>query len=247
MSISPEVFFIDMNGFEYPFLFEEFIEGTEIIRLDSQTLELIGSIIARINNVPLVDHNPFEVREVNYLKDIDDHERLYKTLEENDHNREWFAKTQELINLSKNKLTSAVKPDKSMLIRRDSNPANFIITKDDIRMVDWEVARVDDPTITLASFINELMAYDIKNLHPTLEDMEVVKKAFLEKCPIKDFDKLLNNRLLIEQLGGLVWGYERIDSLLKGKLRHEDQEDRLNWYKKVVSASGNALESSLKA
>lgn len=69
-NISPEVYFIDMNGFKFPFLFEEFIEGTEIIDLKHETLEFIGSMIARINNVQIIEPHPFEVREVNYIKDI---------------------------------------------------------------------------------------------------------------------------------------------------------------------------------
>lgn len=132
-----------------------------------------------------------------------------------------------------------------MLIRRDANPNNFILTSTDIRMVDWEIVRIDDPTITLASFINEIMLYDVLNLKPSTEDIERVKAAFKRNCRFDDFENLLRNRLVIEELGGLVWALERIDNLLRNYNEQDNFKLKLAWYQKVANLSKNALNVSL--
>lgn len=76
-------------------------------------------------------------------------------------------------------------------------------------------------------------------------DVEIVKSAFARDCQISEFEELLNNRLLIEQLGGLIWALERITALTKGELHHLDFESRLKWYATVADRSAQAVECAL--
>lgn len=243
--IAPQPYFIDMTGFQFPIMIEEFIEGTPIAEFNDEVLDKIGIMIARINNVPLSDTAPFERRTINYLRDIEHHQKIYKSLTPNEHNRQWFYELDSLFSHIKVKLGSKNPIASSMLIRRDANPNNFILTSTDIRMVDWEIARIDDPTITLASFINEVTLYDVLHLKPDAEDIERVKAAFKRNCRFDDFENLLRNRLVIEELGGLVWALERIDNLLRNHQQHDGFKLKLAWYQKVAYLSNNALNASL--
>jgi thiamine kinase-like enzyme len=242
-SISPSVYLLDMNGFKYPYLIEEFVEGSVINNLDSNTLSKIANVIARINNVDTSSPGPFEYKSIDYKKDIEKLDNVFKSLKPNEYSKKWNDETHDLF-IAISKLLVNNEPDaKTMLVRRDANPRNFIFTKDDIRMVDWELAWIGDPTITLASFINELITYDVLNLNPTQEHIDFVIKTFLSSCPIVNFEELLKNRLMLERLGGLVWGLERIDNLINGKSIHTD--DRLNWYQDAAEKSLQALKISI--
>lgn len=74
--IAPRPYFIDMTGFQFPIMIEEFIEGIPITEFNDEVLDKIGVMIARINNVPLSDTTPFERRTINYLRDIE-HSKSY--------------------------------------------------------------------------------------------------------------------------------------------------------------------------
>ncbi len=245
--IAPEPYHLDMEGFRYPVLLEEFIEGNPVTELDKNTLTKIGHAIGAINNVPIAEPHPFEVRRVDYGRDIDAQEQVLDTVTITRENEEWLGVARRYITQARTILGSENPDAPTMLIRRDANPNNFILTNDGIRMVDWEIARVDDPTITLASFINEVALYDVLNVHPTNADIEVVKNAFVEVCDIPDFESLLANRLILEQLGGLVWGLERIDNLRRMSVQPIDSEKKKEWYNKVASESASALAKSFIA
>lgn len=243
--IAPQPYFIDMAGFQFPIMIEEFIEGPSLVEFNDDVLDKIGAMIARINNVSIQNATPFEYRTIDYLRDIADHQKTYDSLTPNEHNKRWFHMLDGLFDLVKITLGNKHPIATSMLIRRDANPNNFILTGTDIRMVDWEIARVDDPTITIASFINEVTLYDVLSLNPSAGDIEKVKDAFKRDCYFDNFEGLLHNRLVIEELGGLVWALERIDTLLKDGAKREDFDSKLAWYQKVADLSLNALNDSL--
>jgi len=244
-NIAPEPYSLDMNGFRYPVLIEEYIDGDPVTRLDETTLTQIGRAIATINNITITEPHPFEVRSIDYVRDITAQEQVLATIPVTNNNREWFAVTARYIAKARTSLGINNPDARTMLIRRDANPNNFIITQAGIKVVDWEITRVDDPTITLASFINEISSYDVLNAQPTDEDIEIVKRAFTTDCSIPDFEQLLSNRLILEQLGGLVWGLERDNNLRVNGPQGEDASKKLAWYNKVIQNSATALAKSL--
>lgn len=245
-NIAPDVYYLDMDGFRYPILIEEYIAGSPITQFDKDTLTQIGRAIGAINNVPINRPHPFEVRTTDYTRDIYAQEAALKAITPTSQNKEYLDIAHQFIANARTRL-EAVKPNvRPMLIRRDANPTNFILTNDGIRLVDWEITRLDDPTITLASFINEVALYDVLELHPSDADMDIVKRAFLEVCEVPNFDELLHNQLILEQLGGLVWGLERIDNASKAGVQFTHTNKKLAWYDKVIHNSLQALSETLK-
>lgn len=245
--IAPEAYYLDMEGFRYPVLLEEFIEGKPVTELDGATLSNIGRAIGAINNVAITEPHPFEVRRIDYGHDIDIQEQVLNSITATNENEESLTLAKRYVGQARTLLGSLHPAAPTMLIRRDANPTNFILTNDSVKMVDWEITRVDDPTITLASFINEVALYDVLNLQPTERDIEIVKRAFVEVCDIPDFETLLGSRLILEQLGGLVWGLERINNLKHMHIPPVDHKKKMEWYNKVVLKSAAALDESLTA
>ena len=245
--MAPEAYYLDMAGFRFPIMIEEYIEGESIKSLNDDLLTKIGAAIARINNVTIGKSHPFDTRAINYLRDIDTLRSTYTRIVPTRHHIRWLALTHEFLQSVRKKLSCVTPEVPSMLIRRDANPCNFIITDTGVVMVDWEITRIDDPTVTLASFINELTVYDVLHLCPSEKSIEVVKNAFAHECEIRDFEILLHNRLMLEKLGGLIWALERIAALNSGQTHHIDFESRLAWYQEVAERSSQALECALSS
>lgn len=84
--IAPAAYYLDMEGFRFPIMIEEYIEGQPIEVLSDDLLAKIGAAIARINNVAITRPHPFEVREISYTKDIDALFASYCRMEPNEHN-----------------------------------------------------------------------------------------------------------------------------------------------------------------
>jgi thiamine kinase-like enzyme len=133
------------------------------------------------------------------------------------------------------------------LIRRDANPRNLIDTGDAFTWVDWEVARVDDPVITLASFINETELYDWFTPKLTPDQREVITKYFLDATDLQNGRELLQARLILERYWGMIWAIERIYMHKKGELpEHLSTNERLERYEFIARESHRALEGDLE-
>lgn len=237
--IAPKPLYLDMDGFKYPLMFEEFIEGDQLISLEENVLKSVGASIAEISNIPIKQGHPFEVRQVDYQADLKAHVSILNNVELLDEYSSLYQQAKQHLEQLLSELTHPP-TTQSMFIRRDANPTNIMVTGNDIKWIDWEIARVDDPTITLASFVNEMLLYDVQKLGVEQRHMDIVIKQFKNDCPIVDFDDLLENRLKVERIGGLVWGIERMNNFFVTK---QSEISRLEWYKVICEKSLDALNN----
>ena len=70
---------------------------------------------------------------------------------------------------------------------------------------------------------------------------------FIEKTGLKNGEKLIQARLLVERYWGMVWAIERIFKHKHGELpEHLSTPDRLERYEFIATASYDALQSDLQ-
>jgi len=237
--IAPKAIFLDLKTFYYPLMIEEFIEGKSIKSLSRINLSKVGSIIAKLNKVQLRKDHPFKAVKPCYARDLKWYYDIFNKIKNDKSIEEWRNKTdtafRELRKIVKEnqKLLNKVKP---AVIRRDANPTNFILTKNSIKLIDWEVVRVDDPTVTLASFINEVELYDYFERRLTSKQKEFLIDEYLKNNKVSRFKVLLENRLLLERIWGLVWALERIYLFRNKRLpKNLLKKSKLRWYKMTSS------------
>jgi aminoglycoside phosphotransferase (APT) family kinase protein len=248
--IAPSPKYLDLDGFEYPLLIEEFISGETPHLLNDKSVEKFGRAISSVNTIPLKDGHPFETRIPNYIVDLEYYANIWREIQNDTAIEIWKKEVDEFteqlcgILVNRQSILDSVKP---ALIRRDANPTNFIDIGDKYRVIDWEVARVDDPSITLASFLNEVELYDFfkEPLDENLRNKAI--QSFLDETKIPNFDELLKTRLLLERIWGLIWALERIVKFKNGEIPDVLQKDSLlERYELIARRSRDALVADLK-
>lgn len=246
---SPKVYVLDMEGAQYPFLIEEFIEGPVFTELNDANLDKCADALVDLYNVPLEEGHPFEVRAPSYQADFDYYLGVYEEYKGKNEISHWAARVEESRDAVQGVITR-LQPDLSKvsprLIRRDANPRNLIDSGDRFTWIDWEVARVDDPVITLASFINETELYDWFEPKLQADQRKKVANRFFEKTGIENGQELLSARLLLERFWGMIWAIERIYKHKNGELsEHLSTPERLARYEFIATESYNALKKDL--
>lgn len=247
--MAPKPYYIDMQGFTYPFLIEEFVAGPVFSEPTPQNLDKCADALVALYDTPLNPGHPFETRTPSYQADLDYFLGVYKEYEGSDAVSHWASRVRASTDNVADALTpleEILKNVEPKLIRRDANPHNLIDTGERFRWVDWEVARVDDPVVTLASFINETELYDWFNPKLQPEQREIVTTRFLNKTKIPHGRELLQARLLLERYWGMIWAIERIYKHKNGELPdHLSTQDRLDRYEFIASQSYDALKQDL--
>jgi thiamine kinase-like enzyme len=246
---APKPAHIDMNGFEYPFLIEEFIEGGHIEELTPENLDKCADVLVDLYNTPLEEGHPFEVRQPRYEDDLTYYRGVYEEYEGAEEIAHWAervdASTQQVAVVLE-RLQPLLENTEPKLIRRDANPKNLIDQGDHLRWIDWEVARVDDPVTTLASFINETELYDWFDPKLQPEQREAIAGQFFTKTGLQHGQELLQARLLLERYWGMIWAIERICKHKRGELpEHLSTKERLDWYEFIAEESHEALQKDL--
>jgi thiamine kinase-like enzyme len=246
---SPKVYHLDMEGAQYPFLIEEFIEGPVFTELSDSNLDKCADALVDLYNVPLEEGHPFEVRAPSYQTDLDYYLGVYNEYKGSEEVSHWATRVEEsreAIQSIIDKLQPTLQKVSPRLIRRDANPRNLIDSGDKFTWIDWEVARVDDPVITLASFINETELYDWFEPKLQPEQRKRVSDRFFEKTGIEHGEELLTTRLLLERIWGMIWAIERMYKHKKGELsEHLSTDERLKRYEFIATESYNALQKDL--
>lgn len=246
---APKALHLDMSGFEHPFLIEEFVEGEQFEVLSDENLTKCADALVSLYNIPLTEGHPFEVRKPKYADDVEYYRNVFQEYAgsaEIAHWEERVRSSTEAVTAVLDRLEPLLQTVEPRFIRRDANPRNIIDLGDRFTWIDWEVARVDDPVITLADFINETELYDW--FEPKLQpaQREFITNRFLEKTNLEHGKELVQARLVLERYWGMIWAIERICKHKRGELpEHLSTQERLDRYEFIAEESHRALQRDL--
>ncbi len=247
--IAPKVFHLDMEGHDYPLLIEEFIEGPVFTEPTDENLDKFADVLSDLYATPLEEGHPFEQKEPSYLADFDKYRSVYDEYEGAEVISHWSDRVESSSTTLREVLASLeplVQSVEPKLVRRDANPRNLIDQNGKFVWIDWEAAEINDPTITVASFVNETELYDWFEPKLQPEQRERVVSQFIEQTGLENGEKLIQARLLIERYWGMIWAIERIFKHKNGELpEHLSTPDRLERYEFIATASYDALQTDL--
>ena len=247
--LSPKVYHLDMDGHDYPLLIEEFIEGPVFTEPTDQNLDKCADVLVKLYDAPLNEGHPFEQKQPSYLADFDRYRSVYDEYSGAEEISHW-SKRVEASSTALRAVLAQLEPllqsTEPKLVRRDANPRNIIDRNGEFVWIDWEAAEINDPTTTIASFINETELYDWFEPKLQPDQQQRVVSRFIEKTGLKNGEKLIQARLLIERYWGMIWAIERIFKHKSGELpEHLSTPDRLERYEFIATASYEALQSDL--
>jgi len=175
--IAPKPFFLNLNR---SFMITEFINGTHKYQLNNKELIKFIKTIKKFHTFKI------EKKEYDFKKDF----KAYR-------DRLKDRSSKKLIKESLRELKKIEQyPKKLVLTHHDLNPKNIIFTKNNIKIIDWEYAGVNDLFFDLASVCYEF------NL--SKEQQQLLLNTYFKKITKKDISKLKSYKIIYKNLC-LLW------------------------------------------
>jgi aminoglycoside phosphotransferase (APT) family kinase protein len=219
--ITPKAYYYSMDKsiLGHPFLVMEFIEGTPVKLSDAHIIKTAKSLWI-LHSIKIARKENFMIRK-SIVDDLDAINILLQKYLEAGNNSRILRYVKTRIKRGKNfKSTYS-------LVHTDVVPSNFIVN-DKCFIIDWEKARVDDPSYDIAIFFSRFMYWDWE---ASLNEQQI--QLFIDNYPGFKYDCTLMDKIqyrsqLINCLG-LLWAatrlldYDKLDPrVASNKTRYED-------------------------
>lgn len=235
--ITPKPIFLDASKKHFPYglLIEEFIEGQPLL-FSVEALRRAAHTLATLHTAPVPPAENFmcwgnPLREqltgtVNAL-------RLYEKRETA--NQEIVALGAKIIAKAEGELAlheSEFVP--RSLTHTDTVPSNFLDTGSRVYLVDWEKARLDDPSYDITVLFAPLSNLWDSPRVLTTEEKETFLKTYSEETGDRTiYDRVLK-RLPLFTLRGTLWAAGRVCDVEEGSISEELGAQNYERYKKII-------------
>jgi len=177
--IAPIPFFIDETQ---SFMITEFINGCHKSKLSNMELKKLVKTVKDIHNIRIVTKE----KEYNFKRDFVYYNQILKDTDSKKLIKQSLKEVQRLKKLHKD----------LVLTHCDLNPKNILFTKNSIKIIDWEYARINDLFFDLASLCCEF------NLSKREE--QLLLKTYFKKTTPLQIHKLNSYKIIYKNLC-LLW------------------------------------------
>jgi len=234
--IAPSPIYLDdsKKHFPYGLLIEEFISGNELI-FSIDSIKRTAKTIAKLHNAPIKNQDFMKwedpLRE-QYNQAKDDLEKYKKRK----------VRNEELISLGSDFLTkfeknlSNFKKDyiPRSLTHTDLNPANIIDNGREVYLLDWEKARIDDPSYDVAIFFSKLLNLWASPRVLTAEEKKAFLDVYINETNDKTIEERIQNRLILYTLHGVFWAAQRLSDVEESVIDKNLGDQNYERYKKFA-------------
>lgn len=234
--IAPTPIYLDdsKNYFTYGLLVEEFIPGNELV-FSIDSIKRTAKTIAKLHSIPIKGqdfmrwNNPLKEQ---YDQAKDDLEKYKKRK----------VKNKELISLGSNFLSKLEKNLSNFekeyvprsLTHTDLNAANIIDNGQEAYLLDWEKARIDDPSYDVAIFFSKLLNLWASPRVLTTDEKRAFLDVYIQETNDETIEKRIKNRLILYTLHGVFWAAQRLSDVEEGVIDKNLGEQNYERYKKFA-------------
>ncbi len=209
--VGPRVFMIDLEGFQSPILFEEYVDGLLYDKISESSEEIFRTLISllvKTSEIKLGQHQfPFKFTYTTYMTNFRAWDMRLGEIEKAGVSNDLLLRYKEIIRAVKKYLEgvdSILRSAKKEFIYNDVHPGNiFWLPKEKVaKFIDWQKVSLGDPT-----FMAALCARRFNSLvRANTEDFaEKVLTAYSKQNNIQNFETLFYARILERAVSDMIW------------------------------------------
>ena len=238
-NLAPRPYYIDDSRkyFPYDLIIEEYIEGNKIM-YEEGSLRRCAHAIAALHALPIPQNsffsaweNPLECQ----LSAVENALLLYRQRKVAD--KKLVAALEDKLLMTKQDIntTSVVFSPKS-LVHTDLVFSNMIDTGERVYIIDWEKARIDDPSYDIAVFLSPVA--NVWDAPRALNESEqkIFLKEYIEHSGDESIAERAELRSRLFTMQAALWAAGRIADVEAGSIRAELGKLNYERYQRVLAA-----------
>lgn len=210
-SVAPKVYMIDLEYFETPLLFEEYIDGNLMSSLKNASQEDFLKcllILKKISQTPINEnHFPFKYTYTTYETNIHAWQiRLEEIITVLGKDNSLIVEFEKFFGMGAEVLRKhdyLLKNTPRTFIYNDVHPGNIFITLNgEVKFIDWQKVSLGDPSFMVALFARRFSTVWSKNEDEFMQD---VLKHYVSDLDRSDFEKLFYLRIFERAISEAIW------------------------------------------
>jgi len=236
-NIAPHPLYLDNSKklFEQGLLIEEFIKGKTLV-FSVEVMKRTARTLAKLHTIPIAQAS-FFMKWSNPLRQQFEavNESMRKYRQRKTANHEIIQIGDAFLKSMREKLASLESffSPKS-IIHTDLVPSNFVDDDEDVFLLDWEKARIDDPSYDIAVFFSRLANLWDSPRVLTDEEKTVFLSEYVSITKDETIQDRTEKRLALSTLHGILWAAGRISDVEEGVISEQLGSQNYERYKKII-------------
>lgn len=237
--ITPIPYFLDNTKkfFPYGLLIEEYIKGEKLI-FSIESIKRVARTLAKLHSIPLSSDSDFFMHWENPLRQQFDSasDSLTKYRKRKTANKKLVLAGDRLlkkIETTLSSLESNFKP--KSIVHTDLVPSNFIDMGNKAYLIDWEKARIDDPSYDIAVFCSKISNLWDSPAVLTADEKKTFIESYISETGDSTIEDRMSQRLTLFNLHAVLWAAGRISDVEEGVISGELGKHNYARYKKLIN------------